>query len=258
MIRLKLLEVKNNKMKKILKKLSAVGMLLMVMILLTGIGSAATGISFYTDKKVYEQGDTIKFTVKNTGKGPIYVLDKVLVVNPKEDAKVTKILKISPGKSYTWNFDSKNLLGNYKGLIFWGKDKNKLQSLYSGSFEVKLGKIKFSSDKSAYKYKENIKLTFKNNGAKTVYIPGKKEWQIKDKTGKLIRTLYSNCGSGYGYGCGWTPVYPKGSVTMYWNQKDGNGKQVYAGDYISTAKYKYSGSSTIQTISTNKFMIKKP
>lgn len=243
-------------MKKILKILPAVGMLLAIMILLTGIGSAATGISFYTDKKVYEQGDTIKFTVKNTGTTPIYVLDKVLVVKTKEEAKATTILKIYPGKSYTWKFDSSSLLGNYKGLIFWGKDKNKLQSLYSGSFDVIKGKVKFFSDKSAYAYKEKVKLTLKNNGDKTIWIPGNKKWDIKDKTGKVIRTLYSGC-SGYG-GCGWVPIYPKGSVSMYWDQKDKYGKYVSPGDYTSAAIHRYNKAGPDQKISTNKFTVKKP
>lgn len=64
-------------MKNLLKRLPAIGMLLIVMVLLTGIGSAAAGISFYTDEKVYEQGDIIKFTVKDTGITPICLKIKI-------------------------------------------------------------------------------------------------------------------------------------------------------------------------------------
>lgn len=256
--------------KEKIQKLSVIGMLCIITILLTGIGFASAGesigsdekvsLSFSTDKKVYEQGSNIKLTVKNTGTSPIYVLDNVIVVKIGSSdavAESTAVLKILPGKSYSWNRGSSSLLGSYKGLIFWGTSKNSLKSLYSGPFEVKPGKVSFYSDKSAYKYKEKVKLTFKNGGTKTVYIPGKKEWKIRDKSGNVVKTLYGSCGSGYGYGCGWTAVYPKGSVSMYWDQKGSYG-YVVSGYYTADATYKNSGSSTIQKISTNKFMIKKP
>lgn len=119
------------------KILPTVGILLMI-ILLTGIVSAAgTGISFSTDKKVYRQGDTIVFTVKNTGKSPIYVSDKVFVIESPD--KSVPVLKIDPGQSYSWKYDSSGLsVGKYyKGMIYWGKTKNDLQSLYTQEFKIK-------------------------------------------------------------------------------------------------------------------------
>lgn len=269
-------------MKSKFKILSAV---CIIMGLLAGIGSAAdigsaaappdigtaataaappdigsTGISFSTDKKVYEQGETIIFKVTNTGKSPIYVLDQVVVIQSK--ANVNTVLKISPGKSYSWNYDSSSLtIGKqYRGLIFWGKTKTKLQSLSTSSFEIikPKEKVQFFSDKSSYKYKQNVKLTLKNNDNKDIYISADRKWKIKNSKGDIVRTLYKDCGIGYG-GCfpPFDDILPKKSTSMIWNQKDDTGKYVAPGDYSSVATYTYNADgSGMQDIFTNIFKIK--
>ncbi len=89
-----------------------------------------------------------KFTVKNVGEDPIYVLDKVSVVddekntvNTIQDFPDTTVLKIYPGKSYSWESNEEISEGDYKGKVYVGEDKNTLTATYTEEFTVGMRRI---------------------------------------------------------------------------------------------------------------------
>lgn len=247
------------------KILSVVGIFLTIF-LLAGIGSAVADVSFSNDKDVYGRGDVAAFTVKNTGTSPIYVLDQIFVVE-KEDIKVMKegvktatVLKISPGKSYTWKYDSSGLTigSKYKGSIFWGTDKYNLKPLYTSPLDITAGLPKFYTDKSSYVYGKNILLVLRNNDDQTIYIPNQKNWKIKSlQTDTIVKTISTDCEYGYG-DCypPFIPIDPSDIAYASWNQKNDGNVQVSPGYYLANAQYSYNDDgSSIQDISSNTFKI---
>lgn len=184
-----------------------------VLILLSGIAIAKEDPIKFT---VGDEGT--KFTVKNVGTDPIYVLGSLYVVDSKKNIVVktvqdfpdNTVLKIYPGKSYSWELNDELDEGSYKGKIYWGKDKSSLTATYTEEFTVgdKSGErivlptvtipkptytwpkptvttpgptvttpgptgrvqVKFYTDKRMYSIGEDVELTMKNIGTVTVYV----------------------------------------------------------------------------------------
>lgn len=191
-----------------------IGAIGIVLILLSGIVIAKedTPITF----TVGDEGT--KFTVKNVGTDPIYVLGTLSVIDSKKNVVVrtvqdfpdNTVLKIYPGKSYSWELNDELDVGSYKGKIYWGKDKSTLTATYTEEFTVgdKNGErivfptitvprptytwprptiatpaptattpgptgrvqVTFYTDKRLYNIGEGVELTMRNIGTATVYV----------------------------------------------------------------------------------------
>lgn len=190
-----------------------IGAIGIVLILLSGIAIAKEYSPI-----IFTVGDEgTKFTVKNVGTDPIYVLGTLSVIDSKKNVVVrtvqdfpdNTVLKIYPGKSYSWELNDELGEGTYKGKIYWGKDKSTLTATYTEEFTVgdksnekivlptitipkptntwprptvttpsptattpgptEIVQVKFYSDKRLYNTGENVVLTMKNTGTVTVY-----------------------------------------------------------------------------------------
>jgi hypothetical protein len=236
---------------------------LLTMMLFSTMAYAAVDI--HTD----QQDDSVRFITKNVGASPTYVLNALTILDAKgntiytsQDISSAEVLRINPGVSYTFEWDSGDVPdGTYRGVIYQGDIKRSLRTT-STNFVIKPrpGKPSLYTNKISYSYGESVDVTFNNAGLGTIYV-NVNNWKITDlDTGKVVNTLSQNCSFGYG-GCAdsFDPLRFMRQVKQTWNQKDSRGNQVSPGSYIVTAEYSNkdpsSGKPNIKTISTKKFFL---
>jgi hypothetical protein len=221
------------------------------------------------DVQVNQQNDdSVSFVVENSGTGPVYVLNMLLILDNKgktvyasQDLSSSELLKINSGVSYTFDWIPDDAgTGTYTGKIFSGDEKTLSATLTKFELKPRSGKPRFYTNKISYKLGQNVDVTFRNNGLGTIYA-NVNNWKITNlDTGKVVNTLSLDCSFGYGYGsCGnlFEPLKFMQKVKQTWDQKDSSGNQVVPGRYQVTAEYSnnLSGSDS-KTISTKTFFIR--
>lgn len=257
--------MKMKTIKRLLK--SNIWKILLIAILLTSVVSAKADVTVSLGE------DFVKFTVKNTGSSPIYILNVLTVLDSKGkvvytsgDISTADVLKLNPGISYTFIWDTLGAtIDIYSGKLYIGNDKKYLISTYANSFNIpeKSDDVHFYTDKSSYKYGESVDITLSNDGSSVVYVPNiyNTKWEIVDKSGKTIVHIPPGYCEGYGYGeC--KPDYYElkhnEKLEQIWNQKDDSGEQVKPGTYNARAVYSFDSSDLDKIkISTKPFVIKK-
>jgi len=223
------------------------------------------------DVQISEPDDGVKFVVKNVGERPTYVLNSLAILDDKgnklytsQELSSAELLKIDPGKSFTFEWDRVDVPeGVYTGKIYEENNKRNLRAISVNFLKLaNQGKPKLFTDKKIYKFGENVDVIFRNMGLGTVYV-NVNNWEITNPdTGEVVTTLSKECTFGYG-GCvdSFEPLRFMKSIEQTWDQKDSSGNQVAPGKYMVTAEYSNSDPSSgseIKTISTKKFFIKSP
>lgn len=105
-----------------------------------------------TDKKIYKLGETVTFTITNTGTEqysidvpvcPSYSIlsqGKTYTVGPNPDtvcAMSIMLVVLNPGQTYSWTWDQKVVLNNKQAQIPWGMNyKAVAYSLTSNDFSI--------------------------------------------------------------------------------------------------------------------------
>ncbi|VVB89699.1 Uncharacterised protein [uncultured archaeon] len=226
-------------------------------------------VSAKMDVQTYQQEDSVKFVIKNTGEKPAYVFNALKILDDKgnevyasQEPSSAEVLKINPGVSYTfeWNTDDVSE-GRFRGILYEGDDKRTLKAIPTDIvIRSRPGKPKFYTDKMFYKNGESVDVTFRNMGLGTIYV-NVNNWKITSlDTERVVDTLSEDCGFGYGYGCAdsFEPLGFLKQVKQTWDQKDSSGDQVSPGNYMVTAEYENKQSGNVNTISTKKFIIRPP
>ncbi len=214
--------------------------------------------------------DTVKFTVKNVGDKPEYVLNALTILdengNPvytSQDLSSADLLKVSPGVSYEFDVNTNDMPeGKYSGKIYSGDNARKLTATSMDFMHGPMHRnLIFFTDKKFYSLGERVTVSLMNLGMRGVFA-NVNNWQIKSQdTGSAVSEISQDCSFGYG-GCAdsFEQLGFLKSIQNTWNQKDFNGNQVGAGQYVATAEYSMndpsSGRTRIETISTDKFFIR--
>lgn len=237
---------------------------LLIIMLFSGMVSAKVEV------QIYEQDDSVRFDVRNSGNSPAYILNALTVLDDKgriiyssQELSSAEVLRINPGKSFTFEWDSEVIPeGTYKVKIYQGENNKNLKALlFDFSREQRPGKPKLYTDKKSYKFGADVDITFGNLGFGTIYA-NVNNWEITNlNTHKVVKTLSQDCTYGYG-GCAdsFLLLRFKERIEQTWDQKDEFGNQVAPGSYMVTVEYSIrdpsSGSTEIRTISSNRFFIK--
>ena len=222
------------------------------------------------DVHINQQDDSVRFEVKNIGDKPTYVLNSLSVsdeagntVYTSQEQSSAELLKIEPGVSYSFEWDSNHVPeGKYLQKIYQGDERRNLKPI---SFGFSLGKRHDNpilyTDKKFYKYGENVDIAFMNMGTQTIYV-NVNNWEIRNQdTGEVVYSPSQDCSFGYG-GCAdsFEPLRFLKTIEKTWDQKDSNGNQVESGKYDVTAEYSNkdpsSGKIRIETITTKDFYIR--
>ncbi len=244
-------------------KIVPVALALLTIMLFSTIASAEA------DVQIGQQDNSVDLIVKNVGESPTYVPNVLIISNEKgniiyisQDLYTTEVLRIKPGISYTFTWDTANAAeGTYTAKIYVGDTKKNLRAV---SIEIQIqkkpGKPVFSTNKKTYQSGENVDVTFTNKGFGTIFV-NVNNWEIKNiDTNTVVGFLSQDCTFGYG-SCAdnFQPLGFMGFVQLTWDQRDIGGNQVDPGDYIVTAEFSETNPPlVINTISTKKFVIKPP
>lgn len=249
----------------------------------------AEKIAFTIDDKIYDQDDGVIITAKNIGTEPIYILDSVVINGLDNNLTVeiknsSAILRLYPGKSYTWQWVSadENISGIFKTKIYWTADigNKTLIAMSTGYIKKERSTApKIHTNKRIYKYGNRVKLTIKNHGDKPVYIP--ENWSlinavtreainisvtkrlVKDDEKKKVvdsddtKTSDVRDKSNRVETATYYRLNGDESLSIIWNQKDEKGKHVEPGKYIISAAYSFD-QKNMSKLNTREFTILAP